>query len=266
LNVLQLQKDLLTLGFDPGPIDGIMGSKTRGALHDLHEAHPMVSTVEPQQSAAIHQAAEAIRGQSVIGLPPNYHDLTAQASKDPRRGPRPWTQVNGVTLHQTGCPMGESAGRWYGLKAHYGVTYSGQIYRVHPEEEMIWHAQQLSKTQIGIEISGFYCGIEGDLKTRPGGPASWGVQSVTPEQITAVKELVRYLARLLLSRGAKLTHLNAHRQSTDDRRPDPGSKVWREIALPLMSELTLTDGGPNWVIGRGMPIPKDWDPRSTAKY
>jgi N-acetyl-anhydromuramyl-L-alanine amidase AmpD len=162
--------------------------------------------------------------------------------------------------------MGESPSRWLGLKAHYGVTYSGQIYRVHPEEELVWHAQQLSKTEIGIEISGFFCGIDGDLKTRPGGPKEWAIQSVTPEQVVAVKELVRYLVSLVASHGGKLAHLHAHRQSTDDRTPDPGSRVWQEIAMPLMAELGLSDGGPGWVVGKGQPIPKEWDPRSNAKY
>ncbi len=264
--VLQLQKDLLSLGYDPGPLDGLMGSKTRGALHDFHDAFAMEPTAEPAQSERIHDHAEFKRAQTKIPYPPNYSDLTAQASTEPRKGARPWKQVTGVTLHQTGCPMGESASRWYGLKAHYGVTYSGQIYRVHPENELVWHAQQLSKTEIGIEISGFFCGIEGDQKTRPGGPASWMVQSVTSEQIAAVKELVRYLHKLLVSNGSGLDFIHAHRQATDDRTPDPGSKVWKEIALPLMTELSLSDGGPGWVVGKGMPIPKDWDSSRTEKY
>jgi len=256
--ILQLQRDLKTLGFDPGELDGLMGSRTRGALHDW--AGPGQWDIkDPQALGEVHKLAEFKRAQSVVGFPPNYHDLTAQASKDPRRGARPWSQVKGVTLHQTGCPMGESVSRWLGLKAHYGVTYSGQIYRVHPEEEMVWHAQQLSKTEIGIEISGFFCGIEGNPKTRPGGPKEWAVQSVTPQQVEAVKELVRYRKRLLQSHRGDLTHLHAHRQATDDRTPDPGSKVWKEIGLPLMAELGLGDGGPGWVVGKGQPIPEAWD-------
>lgn len=261
--ILQLQKDLVTLGFDPGDLDGFWGSRTKGACHDLVEEAQLTLTVTSPPTDTfidyVHKMGEAARhpapGQ-MTQPPADYHDISAQASAEPRKGPRPWAQVIGATLHQTGAPMGESPSRWYGLHAHYGVTYSGQLYRVHPEEQMIWHAQGQSHGNVGIEISGFFCGVEGDKATRPGGPPEWGIQSVTAAQIAAVKELLRYLKRLLQSHGSDLKLIQPHRLATDDRRPDPGSKVWQQIGMPMIEELKCSFGA---VTGKGMPLPELWD-------
>ena len=270
--IYQLQKDLHTLHFDPGVLDGQWGSHTRGACHDAKEKYPTLPEVtsppSPEFCSAVRELAKAEEAKqpSRLMLPPNYLDLTAMASTGWKKCDRPWSQISGVTLHQTGCPYPSAPSRWYGLKAHYGITYEGGIYRIRKETDFGWHAQQLSKTDIGIEIAGFFCGIEEDLKTRPGGPKDWAVQSVTDRQIEAVKDLMRYLAQLLLVNGSALRFCHAHRQATDDRQPDPGSKVWQEIALPMMAELRLSDGGDGWTIGRGMKIPHEWDERRSAKY
>ncbi len=197
-------------------------------------------------------------------LPPQYHDFSDMCTlKEWRKKERPWSVIKGVTIHQTGCPMSESPSRWYSLKAHYGITYSGKIFRIHPETSFGWHAEGQSHHNVGIEIAGFFCGVEGDIKTRPSAPASWKVQSVTPEQIVAAKELIRYIARLLAHYGSALELIQPHRMATDSRRPDPGSKVWQEIALPMLAELGADIGK---ATGKGMPIPEAWGGAAGVKY
>lgn len=262
--ILQLQKDLIMLGYNPGVPDGIWGSNTRGALHEASldlTGTDFTGTVPQSLKDVVHEGAAQKRALRVgPALPPNYFDLSERSSSGWKKKDRAWSVITGVTLHQTGCPYPSNPERWLGLRAHYGVTYEGYIYRVRKETDFGWHAQGQSHNNVGIEIAGFFCGIEGDLGTRPGGPKEWAVQSVTDAQIAAVKELIRYLARLMEYNGTRLSYLHAHRQATDDRTPDPGSKVWQTIALPMIAELGLSDGGMGYVTGKGQPIPEAWNP------
>jgi len=254
--IKQQQQDLNTLGYGPLDEDGLTGPKTRAALFAFMQEHGI--------DADLHAIAEQRR--APVPPPVGYHDFSDVCTlKEWRKKERPWSSIKGVTLHQTGCPMSESPSRWYSLKAHYGVTYSGKIYRIHPQTSFGWHAQGLSHGEIGIEIAGLFLGVEGDPSTRPGAPKAWGTHSVTPAQVEATKALIRYLRLLVASHGGALTEIHAHRQAApkDDpkagRKPDPGSKVWQEVALPLMAELGLSDGGPGWTTGKGEPIPLEWD-------
>lgn len=189
-------------------------------------------------------------------LPPRYVDLAERCTlKTWRKQERAWPEITGITIHQTGCPMNETEARWLSLKAHYGITYSGKIYRIHPETSMGWHAHGQSPRNIGIEIAGCFCGIEGNLSTFPG-LKGWAVQSMTSEQGIALKELVRYLARLLEHHGSKLVEIEPHRTAKDSRQPDPGSKAWG-VARELIAELGCSSGQ---VTGSGKPIPEAWDP------
>jgi len=58
--------------------------------------------------------------------------------------------------------------------------------------------------------------------------------------------------------------LLAHRQASSSRQNDPGYQPWQEIAIPMMRELGLSDGGPGFKVDRGRPIPVDWDPTRTG--
>ena len=263
--IRQLQQDLDFLGYKPGPIDGLSGAKTQAAIWAFSVDHGL----DPEHAefiGRVHGVAEAKRAEktsSVVALPPGYLDLSERCTnKDWRKKERAWADIKGVTLHQTGCPMNETPERWLSLKAHYGVTYSGKIFRIHPETSMGWHAQGQSHHNIGVEIAGCFRGIDDDPKTFPG-QKGWAVQSVTPEQVTATKELLRYLARLLSSHGSELTLIQPHRMATDSRQPDPGEKVWQEIAIPMLTELGC---GVGQVTGDGMEIPFEWGGKAGVKY
>jgi hypothetical protein len=277
-DIRQLQIDLLFLGHNPGTIDGLWGKKTDAALTAYCKARNIDVNL-PALHDHVHDEAEAKRVLQVP-LPPKYLDLSERCTlKSWRRcftckkkvckckgGPseRPFTAIRGATLHQWGAPAVDAPERHLGLKAHYSITRSGHIYRIHPETSFGWHAQQLSIHQVGIEIVGLFCGVEGDASTRPGAPANWGTQSITPEQVEATKELLRYLKRLVEAHGGRFTELNAHRQAAPKdspkqrRRPDPGSKAWKEIAPSMMAELGLSDGGAGFTLGKGEPLPDVW--------
>jgi hypothetical protein len=90
--------------------------------------------------------------------------------------------------------------------------------------------------------------------------------SVTKAQIEACKEAIRWIARVIEKAGGRLEYCLAHRQSSGSRRGDPGEKCWKLIALPIMEELDLSDGGPDYFIldrhkKPGRPISEEWDPK-----
>jgi hypothetical protein len=262
--ILQIQTDLKTLGFDPGPLDGLLGDKTRAALLLYTQGVGADAASVLSDPSRLHQEAQAKL--SPVALPPQYLDLSDRCTnKEWRKKERPWSEITGVTLHQTGCPMASHPERWLNLKAHYGVTYGGGLYRIHPETAFGWHGQGLSHHTIGIEIAGCFEGIDGNPKTFPG-LKGWAIQRITQEQIEAAKELVRYLKRLVAAHGGQLTGIYPHRIATDDRTADPGERAWKEVARPLMDELGLSDGGEGFTLGKGEPIPGAWDPRYKAGY
>ena len=49
-NIMGVQRGLTLLGYDPGPVDGIMGSKTRGAITAYQEDHGLETTGEASQA------------------------------------------------------------------------------------------------------------------------------------------------------------------------------------------------------------------------
>lgn len=184
--------------------------------------------------------------------------------------PRSWSQVKGITLHQTACDMGERVERYDTIGAHFAVLRSGKVLYMCNPTGVIYHGNGFNTECVGIEINGLFAGVEGDDSTLwndPSTPYREAAQTVTPAQIEATKQLIRWLVGEVQSHGGAITKLVAHRQSSEDRRDDPGSKVWKEIALPMKAELQLDDGGPGFKINSGYPIPESWDPsRKGIKY
>lgn len=276
--IKEVQLTLLFLGYGVGNTgaDGVYGKNTRGAARDFAEDHGLPTDFDDIPEAVVVAICEQWeRRQAPIGRPATWHDLTEMASYSTwRRGVRPWSQITGITLHQTGCgPMGEKPERWAkhpsaidengryvytALKAHVGITPQGRIYHIHPFTAFGWHAQSFSHNTIGFEIDGTFEGIQGDIKTWPKGGKK--PCHLSPAQEAAVKDAIRYVAKVLGRYGSTLKNLFAHRQATNDRQPDPGSEIWKKIAIPMMKELNLSDGGPGFVQGKGMPIPEAWDP------
>lgn len=205
-----------------------------------------------------------------LELPAEFHDRRKTASKKHvRLLPRMWKSVTGICLHQTACLLGERPERWDTVGAHVGVTRSGKVIQMHDFNRVVYHGNGWNNGTVGIEIDGLYAGVEGDLKTvwdDPSTPSREQGMALTQESVIATRAAIRWICYEVARNGGKVKVLVAHRQASKNRRNDPGSAIWKSIALPMHAELNLTDGGGGFTLGEGYPIPNEWDPNRGHKY
>jgi hypothetical protein len=208
-------------------------------------------------------------------LPPSlpgseFHDrrrFAAQSHHGYKTRVRPLAKVTGICLHQTACVMGERPQRYDGMGAHVGVTRAGRVIWLHDWDRRVIAANGLNDSTVSIEFDGLLFGVEGDAHTvwdNPATPAREQGMALTPEQVTAGRDVIRWIVADVARRGGAVTAIRAHREASASRRSDPGQAVWRDVALPMAAELGLAAGGKT--IGDGLPIPREWDPASEHQY
>lgn len=178
---------------------------------------------------------------------------------------RSWTSVTGICLHQTACNLGERDARWDTVGAHLGIMRSGRVVWLHDFNRIVIHGNGWNAKTVGIEIDGLYSGVDGDPSTVWNDPSTAireQGQTLTTAALDAACQTIRWICSEVAKYGGTVSKLVAHRQSSKDRRDDPGSAIWKGIALPMSEELGLDDGGDGFAIG-GYPIPREWDPSRT---
>jgi N-acetylmuramoyl-L-alanine amidase len=269
------QQRLMALGFALPRFgaDGALGDETLGAygafltsrgLRALTDAVP--KSITPTGAAALDKAHAAL-GQG--GPADGMIDERANHPHDGRSKAvpfRPWPNVTGIVLHQTASSLGESPARWHSVPIHFGITRQGKIIQLYDLTEVCNHASNPPHNQrtVGIEIDGWFCGIEGRFETlwqpRPPAPQRQPMDLPTA-QADAAKKAVQWIAGMVSANGGRITHIHPHRQSSDERRSDPGSLIWQTVGLWAQSAFNLTDGGADFTVGNGLKIPKEWDPR-----
>ena len=165
--------------------------------------------------------------------------------------------------------LGERPERWSTIGAHLGITRAGKVIWLHDFHYAVVHGNGFNSHTVAIEMDGTYAGVEGDLATfwRPKEEPGRRPQSPTEELMEAARQTVRWICAEVQRHGGEITQIVAHRQASKDRRSDPGSALWQGVALPLLEELQLSDGGEGYAIGTGVPIPESWDPgKGGIKY
>lgn len=184
---------------------------------------------------------------------------------------RSWREVRGITLHQTACDMGERVERYDTIGSHFVVLRSGRILRMADSNRVVYHGNGWNAQCVGIEVNGLYAGIEDDPDTAldeamrstwddPSTPTREQPMQVTSQSMLSLRMLIRWICCDALNHGGRINVLNAHRQSSVNRRNDPGEAIWKAAAVPLHAELGLSDGGVGFKIG-GYAIPEAWDQR-----
>lgn len=264
--VRRIQAALIDLGY-PLPkygADGQYGAETAGAIHllflkrgDFATPDTTFDVLRPIDVQRFFDYALAVD----TPLLSNFVDYRMEHAGIKRYGLRDWSDVTGITLHQTACVLGNEVKRWANIGCHVGITRTGKVIWLSDFNALVVHGNGFNAKDVGIEIDGMYAGIEGKKSTfwRPKGSTAQP-QQLTPETIRAAKEVIAWIHRTVEGHGGRLKYLHAHRQSSNMRQSDPGSAIWQQIAMPAHRALKLTDGGPNYKLGTGARIPTAWNP------
>ena len=180
------------------------------------------------------------------------------------KGTRPWSQVSGITIHQTAVDFGTNPRRLLNVPVHGATLSDGTIVLLHEPTAYMWHAHSFNRRDIGIEVSCRAAGIEGDGDTlwlpkslRGVGNPLDHVREATDIQLEATRQLIRYYCDEAKKHGQTIEYIHAHRQSSKSRTSDPGSRIWQACGVWAIDELGLTAGPPGWASG-GLPLPDCW--------
>ena len=177
---------------------------------------------------------------------------------------RTWSKVTAIVLHQTATQLGEKPARWRTVPIHFGVTRAGKTIQLYDLTEVCNHAGNFNRWTVGIEIDGWFAGVEGRPETlwQPKSPAAKRTPMNLPAaQADAAKACVKRITDTVAANGGKIKHIHPHRQSSIERQSDPGSLIWQTVGLWAQQKLNLSDGGKSYKIDDGRTIPEAWDSR-----
>ena len=182
-------------------------------------------------------------------------------------GSRAWTEITGITFHQTGNAHLHAAHRLLpAVPAHALIDRRPTTVLLQPATAYMQHAHALNATTIGIETVCHAAGIEGDARTLwipKGKRADEVLAEPTDAQLEATYELGGWYCDLVAAHGGQITEVWAHRQGRDDRSSDPGSRLWQGAVLPLARDRNL-DASPRRKVGTGTFIPDRWSRESNG--
>ena len=197
------------------------------------------------------------------GSPPKSPSKVVKGKTVERRA----IDVTGIVIHQTACVYGPSADRAkayqraLGIPAHAVAFRDGCVALPAPLSWYLYTSNGLNSRTLGLEVEGVYPG-KADGKV-------WGSAPATP-----LDELARDTARAALKRlveegralGMPIEWIYAHRQSNGQKPSDCGYELWQQVVLAYgVAELGLKTRCME-TLDDGKPIPRDWDPSSTAPY
>lgn len=255
--VVELQNALLTLGYNLPKYgaDGDLGSESWRAVEkyagvdQYPTGHPL--PVETTNSI-LEDAKAASEPTTEVPKPEGYIRIQGDP-KDVKRI-RSWKSITGIVIHQTGCDMRNTPDRFEKLDAHFAVLkgHETPIVQVQEITAYMYHANEFNRFTVGIEINGHWPG-----RKRTYNPDKHTADGPDEQQIEDTKKLITWICAEVAAHGGKVTHVYVHRQSNNNRISDPGEVCWKALG-PWCAERGLEDGGPNFTIGDGNPIPTDW--------
>jgi len=202
-------------------------------------------------------------------------------------GPRKTKPKPGAMLHQTAVDFGLTPSHLRAAngdaalaRARRGLDVAGHVvlFRSRPEHPPLvvmaapfsWevhHGNRANPETVGIEAEGRYEGVEGRPNTlwQPKG-RTVTPSVLTPQDVSGWREGLRYVFGVARDEGHSLEWLVSHRQSSASRRSDPGSLLWRELALWAASNIEglRLDTTRTWADGK--PVPVEWGPGGVGRY
>lgn len=194
------------------------------------------------------------------------------------------TTVDSVVIHQTACEFGVSkrAVKRYGdvemararraldVACHALAFRNGYFVAAHDVRVYVHHANRLNERSLGLEIEGRYPGLMDDPATmaREDLKTTWGGKptELTDLCVETACDALKWLVEEGRKYGMPIKYIWAHRQSSDNRRSDPGQELWQRVVLEYaVKELDLvTQVETKW--RQGYSVPTQWDANGVGDY
>lgn len=189
---------------------------------------------------------------------------------------RPPSSVNAITIHQTAVKFSVTqrqiadtggdrrlalAKRALNVACHAMSFHDGFFAAAAPLDWYVYHGNGFNKFALGLEIDGLYPGLKNG-STWSGDAAT----PITPASLQAAREALRWLTEQGRAAGMPIEWIDAHRQSSKDRRADPGQELWEAVVLDYAVPKLGLKTRPSYVLGDGRAVPTDWDPAGVGRY
>jgi len=161
--VLELQRELNRLGFDAGPVDGLMGTRTRNAIQTYQRDHQLLVDGQPTSSLLSHVRASAqSRTPAPVAATPSRAGLSSQQVADIQT-------ALGSLDYSVGRPSGrlddETRAAIRSYESDHGLLMSGE-----PSAELLRHMRErvsASPTPSPTSVDGnTLARIQAELRTR----------------------------------------------------------------------------------------------------
>lgn len=302
--VTELQRALIMLGHELpryGP-DGDAGDETFEAVNEFCRARsipqlpdfveiPQVLVEVLLTLGQIEIALHEIRKHEIVeagppALPSWMYDYRDK-NTDRQGSKRSIHEVTGITLHQMATDFqGKRAlDRVARIKVHHSLMRDGRCTYNAPYTRRMAQAQRVfNRTDIGVEVNGYYAGVDGDARTfwKPKSRPNRKPMDLTAELVENGRALIRFIVETVAAQGGEIRHIHAHRQTSRSRTSDPGELIWKALGVWAKDTFGLTyevDGGGQYVphkrnrsgkiwttSGPGRPIPTQWDPEQPRDY
>ena len=267
------QRQLIALGYSLPRFgaDGDLGDETLRAYGEFLVLEGLRAPTD-EMPKTISVAGAAALDRAFAAIPPVAQDekFFDERNNHPHDGRsksmpfRTWSKVTAIVLHQTATQLGEKPARWRTVPIHFGVTRAGKVIQLYDLTEVCNHAGNFNRWTVGIEIDGWFAGVEGRPETlwQPKSPAAKRTPMNLPAaQADAAKACVKRITDTVAANGGKIAHIHPHRQSSIERQSDPGSLIWQTVGLWAQQKFNLSDGGKSYKIDDGRTIPEAWDSR-----
>lgn len=212
-----------------------------------------------QKRSRVHKSGR-LKGQTVIRSPDVVEGITIHQTAV-TFGARPEHRRKAAEL---GDPSLAVALRVAEDVPAHAVALEGRLVLKSPLCAVLNHAGKLNTPTMGLEIEGRFSGLLDDPSTVADEAArtTWGdvsrLTNITAPRLDAAAEGLRQLVLLGRAEGMPLKYVYAHRQSSGDRRSDPGAALWLALR-PIWLGLGLVER-PTFTVGKGRPLPSGWGP------
>lgn len=271
-HVKALQLKLIALGY-PLPrygADGDLGGETVSAAADcITDLWPDIFSGEYMDEPGSDISDDVVEAIMAAPLPerPNWlYDVTMDHPvRNAYSYRRKLSKIDSIVLHQTGCNLSERLKRWHFIRCHFGITRLGKVIKVNTLDVIVHASNWFNHRSIAFEISGNFRGVE----SRPGTLWKGGGRRhvLTSAQLTSARRAVDLCCNDVAKAGGKIKYVFGHRQANANKRSCPGELIWRNVGLWAQQELGLVNDV-DYVHPKssGIPIPREWDERSSHKY